>query len=180
MRLFLFNTLLSYYIDQVIDNVLIHELLRERKTGKGVKSSILAEHIHHCDYRRCFLEMEAMTVRQNLIKSKAHTLGLYHQRKTALSGFDTKRWICEDNTHTLALGHILTRSNTEDNAIGTSVSNSSAPYQYQPSVQPMIFGKTIENTRRRRLQTASPTASSFGTITTASSTSTTVTTDIQN
>ena len=167
MRLFLFNTLLSYYIDQVKDNVLIHELLCERKTGKGVKSSILAQHIHHCDYRRCFLEMEALTIRQNLIKSKAHNLGLYHQRKTALTGFDTKRWICEDNTRTLALGHILTRSNTEDNVIDTSMPNSSTPYQYRSSVQTSLtFGKTIKNTRRWHLQNASSTASSASAIVT--------------
>ena len=88
--------------------------------------------------------MESMTVRQNVIKSKGHTLGLYHQQKTALSGVNVKRWICEDNIRTFAFGHILTKSKTEDNDTDNASSPiSSAQYrQYQPRpIHGMPFGK---------------------------------------
>ena len=42
------------------------------------------------------------------IKSKSHTISTYHQRKVALTAFDTNRWICDDNIHTLAHGHLKT------------------------------------------------------------------------
>ena len=40
-----------------------------------------------------------------MIRSKAHTISTYHQKRTALTAFDTKRWICDDNIRTLAHGH---------------------------------------------------------------------------
>ena len=48
------------------------------------------------------------SVKQNQIKSVNHKIGTYHQTKVALTAFDTKRWICDDNIHTLAHGHYAT------------------------------------------------------------------------
>ena len=39
------------------------------------------------------------------IRSKDHTLKSMVLGRRALSGFDDKRWICEDGTSTRALGH---------------------------------------------------------------------------
>ena len=46
-----------------------------------------------------------LKVRQNLMKSKNCTLYNISQDKVALSGFDLKRWIHDDNIHTRALGY---------------------------------------------------------------------------
>ena len=56
-------------------------------------------------------------MKQNFIKTKSHTISTYHQTKVALTAFDTKRWICDDNIHTLAHGHIKTYEEKNEKAV---------------------------------------------------------------
>ena len=53
-----------------------------------------------------FDNFSTVTLKQNVIKSKARAIGSYHQKKVALTGFATKRYICSDIVHTLAHGHV--------------------------------------------------------------------------
>ena len=46
-------------------------------------------------------------MKQNTIKSVHHQLGTYHQQRTALTPYDNKRFILEDNITTRAIGHYL-------------------------------------------------------------------------
>ena len=59
--------------------------------------------LRHQHYKDILFKLS--TVKQNAIKSKAHDIGTYHQTKVALTAFDTKRYILDDNIHTLAHGH---------------------------------------------------------------------------
>ena len=61
--------------------------------------------------------MPAITVKQNVIKSKSHTISTYNQTKVALTAFDTKRWICDDNIHTLAHEYVKTYEEKNEKAM---------------------------------------------------------------
>ena len=79
---------------------------REKKTAKAVKKSVKKSALRHDMYRETVKNLSTIQVRQNVIKSKAHQLGTYHQCKTALTAFDTKRWILPNGIDTRAFGHI--------------------------------------------------------------------------
>lgn len=51
------------------------------------------------------MTLKVYAASQNIIKSKCHQIGSYNIRKSALSAFDRKRWICCDGISTLAYGH---------------------------------------------------------------------------
>ena len=94
---------------EVEDNILKHTNLTEKQTAKGTKKSVKKKHLRHVNYKNVHRDLSTVVVKQNVIKSKAHTISTYHTSKVALTAFDTKRWICDDNIHTLALGHRMTR-----------------------------------------------------------------------
>ena len=60
----------------------------------------------HSEYRRVIKDNATILVKQNTIKSGKHQLGTYHQTRLALTPFDTKRCILDDNI-TRAIGHYL-------------------------------------------------------------------------
>ena len=99
-------SLLSY--GKVDDNRIVHETFSEKQVGKGVKKSVKKKHLRHIHYKKVLNQLSEVTIEQNVIKSKKHSIGTYHQRKTALTAFDTKRWICSNNIDTLAYGHYKT------------------------------------------------------------------------
>ena len=92
----------------VKENKILHEKISEKQTDKGIKKSVKKKHLRHRHFKEVLNQLSEITVKQNMIKSKAHSIGTFHQRKTALTCFDTKRWICLDNIHTHAYGHYKT------------------------------------------------------------------------
>ena len=81
---------------------------QEKRTAKGSKRSVKDRYLHHQLYRETLDTMGTVVLAQNVIRSRAHELASVHQRKTALTAFDIKRWICADNINTLAYGHYHT------------------------------------------------------------------------
>ena len=77
----------------------------ETQKAKGTKKSVKEIHLRHSHFKDVVNNLETVVVKQNIIKSKAHNISTYHTSKVALTAYDTKRWICPDNIHTLAHGH---------------------------------------------------------------------------
>ena len=88
----------------VKDNILVHTNTSQKQAAKGTNTSVKEAHLRHKHFKDALENLCTVIVAQNVIKSKAHTISSYHQNKVSLT-FDTKRWICEDNVHTLAHGH---------------------------------------------------------------------------
>ena len=96
------------YCGKVEDNAVVHTDEEEKNTAKGTKEGVKNQFLSHAVYVDTWKNMSSVIVKQNIIKSREHVIGTYHQTKTSLTGFDTKRWICDDNIHTLAYGHVDT------------------------------------------------------------------------
>ena len=84
---------------------LLFDRTKEKQTAKGTKSAVKKAFLRHHHYRDVLDNLSTVRVKQNVIKSRYHKLGTYHQNKASLTAFDTKRWICDDGIHTLAYGH---------------------------------------------------------------------------
>ena len=93
----------------VKDNVIQDMDFHHSSTSKGVQKEVKKVHLRHYHYKDSLFKLKIMLVKQNIIKSKQHTIYTYHITKVGLSCFDTKRWIEEDNIHTLAYGHYRTQ-----------------------------------------------------------------------
>ena len=81
----------------------------EKQTAKGTKESVKKACLRHTHYKETHTNLSTISIKQNVIKSKSHTIATYHQTKISLTAFDTKRWICDDNIKTYAYGHFKTR-----------------------------------------------------------------------
>ena len=79
--------------------------------SKGTKSAVRKRFLKHKKYEEVLLTMKKVCVNQNGILSVKHELGTYSQERVALSGYDTKRYICICGKKTLAHGHYLTKTN---------------------------------------------------------------------
>ena len=95
----------------VRDNVIQDENIRHLSTSKGIKKGVKIAHLRHDHYKDSLFNLKTIIVKQNMIISKKHTISTYHVTKTALTAFDTKRWILQDNIHTLAHGHYKAKYN---------------------------------------------------------------------
>ena len=95
----------------VKDNIIQDEDIHHSATSKGIKKGVKMAHLRHDHYKTSLFNLKTIIVRQNMILSKNHTISTYHVAKTALTAFDTKRWILQDNIHTLAHGHYKTKYN---------------------------------------------------------------------
>ena len=81
-------------------------LVKKRKlTAEGCVESVKEEHFEHEHYLDTLFKKKTFTVSQNIIKSRAHQVYSYNVKKTALTVFDVKRWICCNGLNTLAHGH---------------------------------------------------------------------------
>ena len=79
----------------------------EKATAKATKKYVRDRALTHDIYRSVIIDNAVIKVKQNTIQSKSHQLGTYHQRRTALTPYDTKRYILNDNITTRAIGHHL-------------------------------------------------------------------------
>ena len=93
---------------EVKKNIVQHMDDAEKQTAKGTKSSVKKNHLRHHHYRDVLENLSMVRVKQNVIKSRHHNIGTYHQNKVALTAYDTKRWICGNGVNTLAYGHFAT------------------------------------------------------------------------
>ena len=87
---------------------LLYDQNKEKQTAKGTKSAVKKALLRHHHYFDVLTNLSTVKVTQNVIKSRKHDVGSYHQTKTSLTAFDTKRWICNDGVNTLAYGHYET------------------------------------------------------------------------
>ena len=77
----------------------------ENKICKGIKSGVVKKSIAHEDYKTCLFELKEQRRQMNVLRSYNHTIYTEAVNKVALSPFDDKRYILEDNINTLAWGH---------------------------------------------------------------------------
>ena len=100
-----YSLLFNGFVDE---NVVVDMDTHQQQKSKGTKKSVRSAHIRHAHYKDCLENLKTINVKQNLIKSRAHTIFSIHMNKIALTAFDTKRWIKDDNINTLAHGHYIT------------------------------------------------------------------------
>ena len=96
------------YYGKVENNIVEHENASEMQKAKGTKECVKEAHLRHTHYKECVKNHKTYSLKQNVMRSKGHNIGTYHQTKIALSAYDTKRWICENGIDTLAYGHFKT------------------------------------------------------------------------
>ena len=75
-----------------------------KNTAKGVQKA-MKERLTFADYEHCLREMTTKTVSVNSIRSEKHKMFTYNIKKIGLSGYDDKRYFCDDGVKTLAHGH---------------------------------------------------------------------------
>lgn len=75
------------------------------KKAKGVKKYVLKNNIQFSDYLNSILRKSVLVRAQNTFRSKRHCVYSIRQEKIALSPFDDKRFVLEDNITTLPWGH---------------------------------------------------------------------------
>ena len=75
------------------------------KKCKGVKKAVIKKTISFNDYKDCLFNNKPSMRKMNVIRSHLHTIFTETVNKIALSPFDDKRLIREDNIHTFAYGH---------------------------------------------------------------------------
>lgn len=75
------------------------------KKAKGVKSYVVKKHISFADYMNCIRESCIITHNQKSIRSVKHNVYTISYDKVALNPHDDKRYIMDDNIHTLPYGH---------------------------------------------------------------------------
>ena len=80
---------------------------KEKKTCKGVKRNVVKNEIKTDDYRNTLYTRENKEITQNGIRSYEHEIYSETQQKVALSCFDDKVWINENNVNCITFGHKL-------------------------------------------------------------------------
>ena len=77
----------------------------ENKKCKGIKKAVVKKSITHEDYKSCLFELKEQRRQMNVLRSYNHMIYTETINKVALSPFDDKGYILEDNINTLAWGH---------------------------------------------------------------------------
>ena len=78
---------------------------KESKKCEGIKKVVVKNSITHANYKTCLFTRKEQLRKMNVIRSYKHEVYTETVNKIALSPSDDKRYILEDQTHTLALGH---------------------------------------------------------------------------
>ena len=68
---------------EVKKNKVKHRNMTSKQTAKGTKKSVKKAHLIHKHFRDTQKNLSTVIVKQNVIKSKAHTISSYHQKKVA-------------------------------------------------------------------------------------------------
>lgn len=78
---------------------------KEKKTGKGIKRSVLKKDIKHQQFKDCLFKQREYQHSMMNFRSECHQIYTIKQFKKSLSPFDDKRYILEDGYTTRAHGH---------------------------------------------------------------------------
>ena len=78
---------------------------KRKKTGKGIKKSVLKKEVRHQDFKDCLMEKREFQHSMVNFRSHQHQLHTIKQTKKSHSPFDDKRYILEDGFTTRAHGH---------------------------------------------------------------------------
>ena len=85
----------------------------EKKTAKGVQKAAI-KRLTHENYKAAVFSTDKedlqRKVKFNTIRAYEHQVGTVAISKTGLCAYDDKKWVMEDNVHTLAHGHWRTRA----------------------------------------------------------------------
>ena len=85
------------------------KLKEENKKAKGVKGNVVKNKLTHNHYRKALFGSSKDDIIQqiefNIIKSSNHIINSVSIKKIGLSCLDNKRHVCDNNIHTLAIGH---------------------------------------------------------------------------
>jgi hypothetical protein len=76
---------------------------RTKRTAKGIKKAVAKRELMLQQYKEA-LGGKACTVKQTMIQSRNHRVCMVSATKNALSGYDTKSWICGVTQHNTSLG----------------------------------------------------------------------------
>ena len=95
------------------------------KRAKGVKQSVLKSPFTREDHAHCLVQEESCSRAITTLHSHQHHIYCETTLKTALSPFDSKRYILDDGIHTLFYGHkdIIIRSSCPLIEVPQSVRN---------------------------------------------------------
>jgi hypothetical protein len=83
---------------------------RVKKTGKGIKKSVLQREITFDNYMRCLNECCRYSFAMTSIRSYDHLLYSIEQKKVCLSSYDDKRHILPCGIRSVPYGHFITRA----------------------------------------------------------------------
>jgi hypothetical protein len=78
---------------------------KETKKAKGIKKNVVQKHICFDYFKICLLTRETIYRKQNIFRTLKHEIYTVAQNKKALSAYDDKRFILENDIDTLAWGH---------------------------------------------------------------------------
>ena len=93
---------------------------KEKKTGKGIKKSVLKKEIKHPDFKDCLMKKQEYEHTMVNFHSEQHQVFTIKQTKKSLSPFDDKRYILEDGYTTRAHGHYQNRITRPSKAVQAS------------------------------------------------------------
>ena len=79
--------------------------LKEKKTAKGIKKSVIKHHTKHEHYKQCLSDKTIHISTMNQIRSYDHQFYNITINKLGLSPFDDKRYILDDGINSLHYGH---------------------------------------------------------------------------
>ena len=79
----------------------------EKKTGKGIKKSVVKKDIRHDMYRDALLNENQTFATMRFIRSFNHVLYSVTATKKALVPYDDKRFVLNDKITTRPYGHFL-------------------------------------------------------------------------
>jgi len=82
---------------------------KNKATAKGIDRNYVRQHFTHERYMDSWANMTRANASYYSIRSENHRIKTKKIVKEGLNALDTKRYICDDNTHTLAFGHYSIR-----------------------------------------------------------------------
>ena len=76
------------YRGKVKENEVVNLDPAEKQAAKGTKTAVKDRFLRHEHFTNTLANLSSLIVKQNVIKSRAHVIGSYHQTRTALTAFE--------------------------------------------------------------------------------------------
>ena len=71
------------YLGKVKDNHIQNLDPAAKQTANGTKEGVKKQYLKHVQYIEVLINLSTLVVKQNVIRSKAHTISTYHKKRTA-------------------------------------------------------------------------------------------------